>query len=241
MGEVGLLGERYGKSNGLPFGAWGEAQYFSELVGKRVIIVGPAGYLRHKRKGQYIDSFDVVVRVNHALPIQCPIDYGSRTTVLYHILSHRSEMQTGKITVTKEEVASWDTDWVVSRWDYRSSRIRKVGPYLAGRKWTAMSHEFFFKVKKDIGALSPNTGVSAIAHLLLSELKSLNVIGFDFYLSGVYDGYGDVRQGEDAKEINKRWHDAEGQLQYLKVLQQRDNRLKFDDVLQGLVDRGMPK
>lgn len=235
---IGTLAERQMRK-GLPFGMWGEAEYLDELVGKNVVIVGPAGYMVGQGLGEYIDSFDVIVRVNHALPIALPEDYGSRTTVLYHILSRRNHNADGKLTVTQEEVESWDCEWVVSRHESRSSRIRAVGPFLQGRKWTAMDHEFFFKVRKEVGRLAPNTGVSAIAHLLQSQLKSLHVLGFDFYRSGVYKGYGDIREGERADKVNERWHDAEAQLHFLKVLQRRDSRLIFDSVLKGIIDESV--
>jgi hypothetical protein len=242
MAEIaGTLRERQAVKNALPFGMWGESEYFSELVGKKVIIVGPAFYLRGAGLGEYIDSFDVVVRVNHALPIKYPEDYGSKTTVLYHILSHRNHVGAGKLTVTEDEVKSWDTDWVVSRWDSRSARIRQVGPYLEGRKWTAMSHEFYYKVRRGVGRLSPNTGISAIAHLLQSELKELRVVGFDLYRSGVYEGYGDVREKENALEVNDRWHDTDAQLRYLAVLKRRDDRLHFDAVLQGIINESISR
>jgi hypothetical protein len=235
---IGTLAERQMRK-GLPFGMWGESEYLDELVGKNVVIVGPAGYMVGQGLGEYIDSFDVIVRVNHALPIALPEDYGSRTTVLYHILSRINHNAEGKLTVTQEEVESWDCEWVVSRHESRSSRIRAVGPFLQGRKWTAMDHEFFFKVRKEVGRLAPNTGVSAIAHLLQSQLKSLHVLGFDFYRSGVYKGYGDIREGERADKVNERWHDAEAQLHFLKVLQRRDNRLIFDSVLKGIIDESV--
>lgn len=232
---IGTLAERQMR-RGLPFEMWGEAEYLDELVGKNVVIVGPAGYMVGQGLGEYIDSFDVIVRVNHALPIALPEDYGSRTTVLYHILSRRNHNADGKLTVTQEEVESWDCEWVVSRHESRSSRIRAVGPFLQGRKWTAMDHEFFFKVRKEVGRLAPNTGVSAIAHLLQSQLKSLHVLGFDFYRSGVYKGYGDVGENERADKVNERWHDVDAQLHFLKVLKRRDNRLVYDSVLEGLID-----
>jgi hypothetical protein len=234
MAEIGTLRERQQRTMAVPFGAYGEAEYFSELVGKRVIIVGPAQYLRGVGLGEHIDSYDVIVRVNHALPIAFPEDYGSRTTVLYHLLSHRGSRT--KELVSKEEVDSWDTEWIVSRHDLRSGRIREVGPFLEGRKWTAMNHEFSYKVRKGVGRLSPNTGISAIAHLLESDLKSLQVIGFDLYRSGVYEGYGDIKKGEVPSEVNETWHDADAQLRYLAVLQRRDDRLIFDSVLREIID-----
>jgi hypothetical protein len=157
---------------------------------------------------------------------------------LYHILSHRGASH--KAVITGDEVDAWvksDVRWLVSRYESRSQRIREVGPIIDGKlQWCAIPHEFYFKVSKGMKVKSPNTGVTAIAHLLSSRLANLNVIGFDFYRSGVYDGYGDVKESEEALEVNKRWHDTNAQLDYLAVLKRRDNRLVFDDVLQGIID-----
>ena len=168
---IGTLAERQMR-RGLPFEMWGEAEYLDELVGKNVVIVGPAGYMVGQGLGEYIDSFDVIVRVNHALPIALPEDYGSRTTVLYHILSRRNHNADGKLTVTQEEVESWDCEWIVSRHESRSSRIRAVGPFLQGRKWTAMDHEFYFKVRKEVGRLAGINDNEVITKTIGGKLTS---------------------------------------------------------------------
>ena len=41
-----------------------DKKYKNYLSGKRVALVGPAEYLTKLNTGKYIDSFDVVVRVN---------------------------------------------------------------------------------------------------------------------------------------------------------------------------------
>jgi hypothetical protein len=55
------------------------------MYNKRVVIVGPAGYLTGKGNGKLIDEYDIVVRPNYfALPSDMHEDYGSRTDVMYH-------------------------------------------------------------------------------------------------------------------------------------------------------------
>ena len=67
-----------------------ENNYFrSYLKNKKVNIVGPADYVN---EGEFIDNYDVVVRVNrgHNM-INSPIKYGSRTDILYHCINEHNE------------------------------------------------------------------------------------------------------------------------------------------------------
>jgi len=54
-----------------------------KLKNKTVALVGPASSLKGQQKGQYIDSFDYVVRINYA-NIQSVLDAGSRTDIVYY-------------------------------------------------------------------------------------------------------------------------------------------------------------
>ena len=63
-------------------------KYLDFLSGKKVALVGPAEYLTKLNTGEYIDSFDVVVRVNRGTEV---IDkyfnsIGKRTDILYNCL-----------------------------------------------------------------------------------------------------------------------------------------------------------
>ena len=227
-----------------PFGRFSEQEYLATLVSKRVIIVGPAGYLQGKNLGKWIDSFDIVVRINHAIPILLPEDYGSRTDVLYHILSHRGVDDANKKLVTRDEVEEWQKNglkWLVSSHGPISERVKKMGPIIdSAFPWACVHHVFATRIKQQIGQKSPNTGITAIMHLLSSKLRSLHVVGFDFYRSGVYSGYGDVKQGEDAKAVNDRWHNIDAQLSFMKRIALRDNRLIIDDVLKAVLNDDQP-
>lgn len=63
--------------------------HFTDFIrGKKVIIVGPDPYLKGKKQGSYIDSFDLVIRHNTVfdfLPFDRnhAEDYGKRTDILY--------------------------------------------------------------------------------------------------------------------------------------------------------------
>jgi hypothetical protein len=209
------------------------------LEGKKVIVVGPAGYLVGKGMQEYIDSFEVVVRVNHAMPVINTQDYGTRTDLLYHILSRRVEGGKGKATVTREEIAKWKEcglKYLITRHDQYSKRIRQLKYNLMLLDWESVGEGFYRQLKRKIGSMNPNTGLLAVMHLFTFQVESVNVIGFDFYRSGVYKGYGDIKEHEDAEEVNRRWHDTNAQLKFLKQVAKEEKRLIFDEVLEGIIN-----
>ena len=220
------------------FGRYAESEFLNALAGKKVIIVGPAAYMLGKKKGEFINTFDYIVRVNHAIPIEHPADYGSRTDILYHILSRRNLASATKKLIGREEILLWkrsNLKWLVSRHDVISRRIREMGPKLKGSfPWVCIRAKFYMSVRQSVKR-SPNTGIVAIAHLLTSQLKELHIMGFDFYRTGVYPGYGNFRPGEEAGSINKNWHETESQVDYLRKLVTRDVRLKPDKTLSDIL------
>jgi len=62
-----------------------DKEFYDYLKGKRIIMVGPAPYLEGRGLGKEIDSYDVVIRINHGIVLAKtnPEDYGSKTNVLY--------------------------------------------------------------------------------------------------------------------------------------------------------------
>jgi len=229
------------KINPLPdcykYGRLPEYQYKNYIKDKKVILVGPAGYLTDQNKGKYIDSFDIVVRVNHSILVENTQDYGNRTDVLYHILSRRSPYKNKKNLITREEIQDWKNrglKWLVCRHHSISLRTKTMEPVIDGLvDWITIHRIFYRKLKDAVGNKSPNTGLVAMMHLLDMEPKSLNVVGFDFYTSGVYDGYGDVLEHECVNAVNSRWHDTQAQLNYIKKI--RNKKLILDERLKDLL------
>jgi len=221
------------------YGRKSDAEFENYVKDKRVIIVGPAGYLQGQQKGEWIDSFDVVIRINHAVPVANTEDYGKRTDVLYHIFSHRGSDGRHKTLIEEKEVKIWKAEkvkWVVSRHDPLSARVKQVQRFLSGNvDWIALHQSIYTKLKACISSKNPNTGILAMYHLLKLPIQSLHIVGFDFYRSGVFSGYGDLREGECAEAVNSRWHDTDAQLQYISRLNKQNAKLFLDSVLEGML------
>jgi hypothetical protein len=181
-----------------------------------------------------------VVRINHAIPILNTKDYGSRTDILYHILSHRGVEDQNKKLVVREEIEEWKRaglKWLISSHGPLSKRVKEMGPIIdSAFPWACVHDRFAARVKSQIGSKSPNTGITAILHLLSSQIRSLHIVGFDFYASGVYKGYGDLKEGENALEVNECWHNIPAQINYFRRIILRDSRVYIDECLRKVLD-----
>ena len=60
------------------------------LSHKSVAVIGPAPNLENKNLGNYIDSFDIVIRINEFVSEELSSDYGSRTDVLFKSKNNHS-------------------------------------------------------------------------------------------------------------------------------------------------------
>ena len=199
-------------------------EFSNYLNGKNIVIVGPAGYLEGKGRGEWIDSFDVVVRMNLALPVQHPKDYGTRADILYTFAtrlwaehwvdcSHLKGLSWVVITTGKEPYIS---------------RFRGALP--KGVQMRKMTKEFYRSMNKAVICTS-NTGTTAISDLLTFGVKSITVVGFDYYASGYHSGYGG--DGDPGNHVFRN------QLAYMSILVNQENRLIFDEALKSAITNAL--
>lgn len=222
-------------------------QLASYLADKRVVLVGPAASLLGRRQGSLIDSFDVIVRLNLAVPAtpEHYADIGSRTDILYHVLFNNRMMHTLKRTHDAAEIKSWKDDgvqWIVTRQSGSSDRLPSFKRVLGNQIPLIMMPEGYVDKLRSKVHILPSTGTIAITHLLDYPISSLFVTGFDFYKTGYYEGYGgftkeQAEKGRGGKGLwgQSSWtnhvpHPQEPQIKYLAALSGRDNRLSFDDI-----------
>lgn len=203
---------------------------------KNIVLVGSAGYLQNKNKGEWIDEFDVVVKLNHAIGVLPQEDYGERSDILYHVLLKDLHSKNGKKNIDLYDIKNWqnnDVKYLVSRYPYGSKKVKDFQKINKDTiRVECINREFSKSVKCQIKSKTPNTGVLAISHLLSLPIKSLTVVGFDFYNSGVADNYDGFKNGKDAVGINEKRHDSKAQLEYLKkIYTEQNGRLILDDAL----------
>lgn len=216
------------------------------LEDKKVIIVGPAYYLKGKHQGVYINSFDVIVRVNepmHApLTKQDKVDFGYKTNIIYlppsltKIFITRQIKSTrgwkGKKTFTNADIMAAYNRWQVRGLEWVVGRNRGEKPANIKFNYLNMDGSWIRKTYNEAKMnIIQTTGVLSIKHLLETDLKSLNVIGFDFYQTGYFYAKNDWKKGRPKIGTKGNPH-----LKYFKQLVEKEKRLIIDDHLKGILD-----
>ena len=220
-----------------------EEDYFKFLKNKEVILVAPAGYLDDMNKGKEIDSFDLVIRLNQAIPINNIEDRGERTDILYHTLFNRPQMYKEekflrkKDLINEQDVSLWkeqEVKWLITYehglWKKRTKLVKE---YLNKISWTTIPFSLCNLIKKNMNTI-PNTGICAIVHLLCADIKSLHITGFDFHTTGAYY-FKDNGNFSSVRELSEQWHNTNFQIKYLREIWLNDNRLIIDDKMKEIL------
>tara|TARA_B100001123_G_scaffold448651_1_gene610738 strand:+ start:3119 stop:3994 length:876 start_codon:yes stop_codon:yes gene_type:complete len=145
---------------------------------KKIAYVCPSPHLKGMKMGEYIDSHDLVVRVNQAyhMPQEDWEDYGKRTDILMNCLN------INKINALRNDMEfarslKYIVCPMVSMWD-----IQRVDNFLdeIGAPWHNVCDGYLFKVFKEVGTTC-NTGLMGIITLLNYDVKELYVTGMTFF------------------------------------------------------------
>lgn len=216
------------------------------LKGKRVVVVGPAQSVVGSGQGKLIDSYDVVVRLNKALPVSKSMteDIGSRTDILYNCMNPSDECG-GIIPIGL--LQKLNVKFVVGAYP----PLERVGQTKLRIKSDNL--EFFQKSKKNFRNFCytdknyflnmwkimklPNTGTMTILDLLRFEIKELYITGITFFKGGYIRTYRDYDEEGILTHMKKfNLHKPERQLNYMCKKLSTDPRVKMDSTLKDIVD-----
>jgi len=218
------------------------AVYADYLRGKRVVIVGPAPSMDSSAQHDVIESFDVVVRVNEALPIAEVIkpDVGARTDILYHCMLEKRGRDFAAL------VDSWNLKFLCSAFPNTRWYVKQNLDFLkrgVSCPYRILPLPTWKKLFKKLKSTTPNTGTTAIYDLLDHDIKELYVTGFTFYKGGYSQGYkgGDVDRDRDKTrqvELPEIEHDQVAQLQLMQKIWRSDSRVSVDETLESILESG---
>lgn len=203
-------------------------QLSTYLKDKRVAFVGPAPYMKGLGQGKLIDSYDVVVRIQHGIPNE--EDYGTRTDIIQSCLNSNygppvvehikllAEEERPKFIICNDTASEIKTNGVWAMVDeiYESKFSELNVPFVHLKnkdstwdRWAlyweiyAKQHiEKFDKGVYTIYSANFNSGYGALNMLLAYPIKELAVFGLDFYSGG-------VPQTDEGK-YNKQYTDTYG-------------------------------
>ncbi len=186
--------------------------------GKRVAVIGAADSAFEKENGAYIDSFDIIVRVNKA-PHIWNIDkarfIGNRTDIWLHNFFENTDTGGGG-PLDIELIKNMNIKYLVNPLNYFEAYRRTFNFY---RKYNHSFNVYHlplnFSKKRDRkfgDKMKPTIGFTALYSALNSECRELYITGFTFWKTPYVKGYRDhVLDLEDNKKHFKAQgiHDAE--------------------------------
>ena len=215
--------------------------YLKFLKGKRVIIVGPAESLLERGDGKFIDSFDIVVRVNRGIEptIKNFQKIGSRTDILYNCMLEKED-NGGVIDLNLLKLKDVKYVSYHSQVSYQG-KAEPTKPYhLDNGKLTIMNsflkthmidHKFYNSISSQVNC-RPNTGFIAIFDLLFHEVKELYITGYTFYMDGFMKGYKDHLNDDFInRAYTSKRHVQKNLFEFLKKKSKEDSRITTDPIL----------
>ncbi len=220
--------------------------YPALLYDKHIAFVGHGSKMNGSKNGSLIDSFDIVIRLNQALPIKNKEDYGSKTDVLYNCLDDEIE-NGGSIDASlwkncgvKVVICPFPTSEFFVRPE-KSDKLRGVIPVGYGNR------EVYDNLRKGCNGYRPNTGTASLVDVLRFEPKTVNLFGFDFfrtmydkkYVAGLnrdYDG-SDKKKFEQHLKTNPDRHDPDSQYMFFKrEIYRKDKRVVVEPYFEAILN-----
>tara|TARA_R100001015_G_C4630854_1_gene192854 strand:+ start:2253 stop:3041 length:789 start_codon:yes stop_codon:yes gene_type:complete len=217
------------------------------LKDKSVIIVGPAPYTKNKKRADYIESFDVIVRLNKQWNISEDMQefIGKRTDIRYHCGMEQSN-NGGPWDI--EEMKKYGVKWAAINFpeylDYFHDDVQKFKTL--NKDYNLNFHcfsdlELYCTIHHHLGTRM-NVGTAAALDLMFYDIKSLHIMGMTFFQGGHVEGYKEKRNVDFLKTV---WdeenlalgpnHAQKPQQELIKMLHEMDNRLTLDDEVKEVI------
>ena len=209
-----------------------EDNYTKYLKNKSVIIVGPAD---HVNSGKFIDSHDVVIRLNKGLKLcEKPEKYGSKTNIMYfadhHSYNGLTKEDLKKLNFMKFQFPDADNK------DYFHSlgKIEYDGYKTIPFSNTILrTDKSYLDFEKEIQT-RPNTGTLAIWDILKYPIKSLYITGITLNTTNYSENYFKTIKNHDhsIKTVNNDkihgTHNLSNMARYYNTLL-KNNKVSYDD------------
>ena len=213
--------------------------YEALVKGKSLIIVGPSKTVLRKKNADFINSFDLVVRLNKILPIPYHMEQfiGYRTDILYNncnTTDHGGENNLSINMLVNNNVrylrASYPPIGVFKKDIDRFRMLNRSRGFPFGH----VNTKYYNSVVKKLNT-RPYTGTLAILDLLRYDIKALYITGIDFFKYNYHSSYRVLNKEDMMKTRNGPIHKREPQINLLRQIYLTDKRIKVDDVLENVL------
>lgn len=140
--------------------------------GKKIILVGNAKDIIKKPYGKQIDSYDIVIRMNHGHPLgNYILNMGKKYNIWAHgFLSHKAQIK--EYNKIKKRI-----DFHIETNEKKlCRRIFDRKAFLIPKKWYKISYEKQFKGKE----MSTGLNISTFFVKWVKTMSEITIVGFDF-------------------------------------------------------------
>jgi len=220
-------------------------KYSNFLKDKRVAIVGPSSLLVGSNQGEYIDSFDVVIRQsrNYFIPDHLQKDMGSRTDVVFSSLNDvydKGHYGTGiyfPINKMKKKIK-----WLAMAAPNVGERIKRFKKKInKGRiPVYVVDYDWRLKICEEIGRHTSN-GIITLCDTAKYDFRELYITGFTFYKMKDVNGWYYYKEYKPDPTKNKgkkknRGHDFNAEFDYFKKhIWRSKNNIICDNILERIL------
>ena len=213
--------------------------FYEFVKGKCIALVGPAQSILNSNKGNIIDKFDLVVRLNKSIPLPSSLksDIGTKTDIIYNSLNTTDFP--GENNLNPKLYKKYDVKFVCSSYPFNHNIFHDdIASYVYRYKFELplkVMNDLKFRNFEKILGTRPYTGSCAIMDLLSYPIQYLYITGLDFYQTKYYSEYRHI--SKEGLKYNKSnvIHQAKPQMDYLKNISLFDNRIILDDFLDKLL------
>lgn len=205
---------------------------------KRIALIGPSKSLIGQHQGLELDNYDLIVRLNKALPIPKSniSELGSRTDILYNSLNTADHP--GENNIDPKFFKKNDIKYLCCSYPNIYPFQKDIGQFTNMNQniqlpFRTLPLDLFDKLER-ILKCRPYTGICAIMDLLRFNIKELYITGMDFYATGYYKEYSN--KPTDLKKLrNNNVHQAIPQIVLLRRIVLNDERIKVDKILHKIL------
>lgn len=206
---------------------------------KTIALVGPAESIIGTKKGNLIDKFDIVVRLNKSLPLPENLseDIGTKTTILYNSLNTTDFPGENKFQgsfLKKHNIQYLCSPYPLENDFFKNDILNYIKRNKFSMPFKTISNKLYKSIENSIRT-RPFTGTCAICELLNYNIKYIYISGLDFYSTKYYKSYRKISKEQLKKNRNNFYHKSEPQINLLKHMSLFDERIILDNFLDKLL------
>lgn len=204
---------------------------------KHVILVGPSLTTEKCNLGSFIDSFDIVIRINNSVPIPSHMKphIGSKTTMLYHYLHPENQLAIQRM---HPKILSKYVDYIRCSYPFVPPFSHDISFYhrlnKTNMKLSTIDKKFYLTLEWNLRT-RPYSGTCAITELLCYPILSLYVLGVDFYTYAYNSTYKRVNNMRLEQLRKNHIHDRKPQIKLIQRLYLIDSRIHIDNILKNVL------